>query len=78
MGWNKIAKPAFIIGQFFRGFMDGAKDELAETFTDAEIRRFKDTADVLEKCESWDQHLKEEAYEKINQNSKDTKYILLW
>ena len=47
--------------------MDGAKDELDEPFTDAEITRFKDTAEVLEKCEPCDQHLEEKAYEKINQ-----------
>ena len=74
MGWNRIAKPAFAIGQFLRGFMDGAADELAETFTDAEITRFKDTAEVLEKCEPWDQHLKEEAYEKINKALKKENY----
>jgi len=74
MGWNKIAKPVFFAGQFLRGFIDGSKDELVETFTDAEITRFKDTAEILEKCEPWEQHLEDRAYEKINQALKKENY----
>lgn len=50
--------------------MDGTKDELIQTFTDVEITRFNDTAKVLKKCEPWDQHLEDKAYEKINQALK--------
>ena len=74
MVWKKIVKPAFIVGQFVRGFIHGAGDELIETFTDAEITRFKDTSELLEQCEPWDQHLKEEAYEEINKALKKENY----
>jgi hypothetical protein len=74
MGWKTIAKPAFIVGQFVRGFLHGAGDEIIETFTDAEITRFKDISETLQKCDPWDQHLEEEAYEKINQALKKENY----
>ena len=74
MGWKKIVKPAFVVGQFVRGFFDGSRDELVETFTDAEILRFKDTSEILEKCDPWDDHLEEKAYEKINQALKKGNY----
>ncbi len=49
MAWLKLAKPAFFIGNFVRGFFHGSVDEALETFTDAEITRFKDTADLLDR-----------------------------
>jgi hypothetical protein len=45
-----------------------------ETFTDSEIIKFKDTADLLGRCEPWDNHLKSDAYSKINKALKDNDY----
>ena len=33
MAWTKLAKPAFILGNFVRGFIQGSVDEIVETFT---------------------------------------------
>jgi len=66
MTWFKLAKPAFIVGNFVRGFFHGSIDEVVETFTDAEVTRFKDTADLLDRCQPWGNHLKGEAYDEIN------------
>ena len=74
MGWIPLAKPAFIAGNFVRGFFHGSVDEVRETFTDAEILRFKGTADLLERCEPWDNHLEEKAYSKINEALKEQNY----
>ena len=34
MAWFKLAKPAFIVGNFVRGFLHGSLDEVVETFKD--------------------------------------------
>lgn len=50
MIWIKLAKPAFVVRNFVRGFLHGAVDEVADTFTDPEIIRFGDTAKMLDIC----------------------------
>ena len=62
MAWFKLAKPAFFFGNLVRGVFDDSVDEAMETFTDAEVTRFRDTADLLERCQPWENHLKEDAY----------------
>ena len=74
MGWTSLAKPAFVFGNFVRGFFHGSADEVLETFTDAEIIRFRDTADLLTGCEPWDNHLEKKAYSKINEALKEENY----
>lgn len=74
MAWLKIAKPAFFIGNFVRGFIHGSVDEALETFTDAEVTRFKDTSDLLENCRPWENHLKVDAYDEINRALKHKNY----
>lgn len=66
MTWISLAKPAFIVGNFIRGFLHESADEVVNTFTDAEVIHFKDNADLLRSCEPWENHLKEEAYSEIN------------
>jgi hypothetical protein len=63
---SKLVKPAFIVGNFMRGFLDGASDEVMNTFSDQQITRFKDTADLLKNCEPWENHLKRDSYPEIN------------
>lgn len=74
MAWFKLAKPAFIVGNFVRGFFHGSIDEVVETFTDSEVIRFKDTADLLGRCEPWERHLKGDAYDQINRALKEENY----
>lgn len=74
MAWSKLAKPAFVVGNFVRGFFHGSVDEVVETFTNAEITRFKDTSDLLGKCEPWKNHLKRDAYDEINRALKKGNY----
>jgi hypothetical protein len=66
MNFISFSKLAFITGNFLRGFFDGSVDEIKSTFTDAEIVRFKDTANLLQSCEPWENHLLDEAYPKLN------------
>lgn len=74
MSWISLGKPAFIVGNFIRGFFHGSADEVLNTFTDAEIVRFKDSADLIRNCEPWENHLKEEAYSEINKALKKKNY----
>lgn len=80
MGWLnfenvvKSAKTAFTLGQFARGVFDGSKDEIFETFTDAQMTKFQDTADLLRSCQPWEQHLKEKAYSGINKAIRKNDY----
>ena len=74
MTFTHLAKPAFVVGNFIRGFLHGSADEVLNTFTDAEITRFKDNADLLRSCEPWENHLKEEAYSKINKALRKKNY----
>jgi hypothetical protein len=74
MVWRKIAKHAFFIGNFVRGFLDGSVDEVFETFTDAEVTRFKDTADILENRNLRENHLKVNGYDEINRALKHKNY----
>lgn len=69
-----LAKPAFVVGNFVRGFLHGSVDEICNTFSDAEVAKFKDTADLLRSCEPWNKHLKEEAYSAINKALKKKNY----
>jgi hypothetical protein len=74
MTWISLTKPAFVVGNFVRGFLHGSADEALSTFTDAEILRFKDSGDLLRNCEPWEKHLKEEAYSEINKALKKKNY----
>lgn len=66
MAWSKLLKPAWIAGNFIRGFLHGSVDEVVSTFSDSEIIRFKDTAEVLNNCHPWENHLRGDAYDAIN------------
>ena len=70
----KLAKPTFIVVNFVRGFSHGSLDEVVETFTDAEITCFKDTANLLDRCQPWENHLKGDAYDEINRALKKGNY----
>lgn len=70
MTWTKLAKPAFIVGNFVRGFIQGSADEILETFSDAEVTDFGDKAKALRRCEPWENHLKRDAYHEINKALK--------
>lgn len=74
MAWGKLAKPAFLLGNFLRGFFHGSVDEVVETFIDKEVTRFKDTADLLNKCEPWENHLHRDSYDAINRALKKNNY----
>ena len=50
MSRSKLAKLAFFLRNFVRKFIHDSVNEMLETFLDAEVTRFKDTADLLEKC----------------------------
>ena len=71
-----MAKPGSLLGNFVRGFVKRSADEVIETFTDAEMIRFGDTAKLLHNCESSDNHLKEKAYSEINKALKKRNYGL--
>ena len=70
MGWRKNAKREFIFGRFFKGFYDGSVDELSGRFTDAEVLLFRDSADRLDRCKPWHNHLNGDAYDEINKALK--------
>ena len=74
MAWTKLVKPAFILGDFVRGFLHGSLDEAKMTFTDAEISRFSDTAEMLKRCEPSEIHLYRDAYGEINKAIKQNDY----
>lgn len=74
MTWISLTKPTFLVTSFFKGFIHGLTDEVACTFTDADITRFKDSADLLRNCEPWENHLKEQAYSEINKALEKKNY----
>lgn len=78
MNWIKLGKPAFALGHFFRGFVSGgvkgSMDEIKNTFTDAEITRFSDTAKMLDRCQPWENHLERDAVNEINKALKKNDY----
>lgn len=78
MSFIKLGKPAFVLGNFIRGFISGglkgSVDEIKETFTDAEITRFSDTAKMLDRCQPWENHLERDAVNEINKALKKNDY----
>lgn len=70
IGWSSLVKPAFIVGNFARGFFHNSVYKICYTFTNVEISRFKDTADLLKNCEPWENHLYDQAYPEINKALK--------
>ena len=74
MSWIKLRKLAFILGSFVRGFLHGTVDEAKSIFTDAEISRFSDTAEILDRCKPWENHLKRDGYAEINKALKKKDY----
>lgn len=53
MSWIKLGKPTFILGNLVRGFLYGTVDEAKSTFMDAEISRFSETVEMLDRCKPW-------------------------
>lgn len=79
MSWISVPKQGFVIGKFLQGFVQGfvrgSVDEACTIFSDAEISRFQDSGALLQNCEPWENHLKEEAYVEINKALKKNNYI---
>lgn len=74
MNWMKLGKPAFVLKNFVRGFFHGTIDEVKSTFTNAEISRFRDTAEMLDHCKPRENHLKRDGYYEINKALKKRDY----
>ena len=78
-----LAKPAFILDNFARGLIHGAIDEVVETFTDGEMIRFKDTAELLDKSKPWENVLgfacllidKMKSNQNVNWNSENISHF---
>ena len=67
---GKLAKLAFLLRNFVRGFFHGSIDEMVQTFTYTEIIYFKDAADLVDKCKPWENHLECNAYGEISSDLK--------